>query len=179
MRKLAWLACAAMMMSLPAVAQQTEWNPEHAAQDAAAPEHPITVEQVHEMMQLTGAMGLARQAMQSLMPAIRQMMPPYVPADVMDDMNRRLLSADLETTVIHSYQRHLSTEDGTAIIAFYKTPAGQRLLGAMPQIMKDSQQAGARLGQQVVTAVIETHRAEIDAARAKYVQEHGGGAPHP
>ena len=178
MRNLAWLVFAAMMMGLPALAQQAEWNPEHAAQDAAAPEHPITVAQVHEMMQLTGAVSIARQAMQSLMPAIRQMMPPYVPGDVLDELNRRLLSADLETTITHSYQAHLSTEDGTAIIAFYKTPAGQRLLGAMPQIMKDSQQAGAKLGQQIVTEVIEKHRAEIDAARAKYVQEHGGSAPH-
>jgi uncharacterized protein len=178
MRKLGWLVCAAMMMGLPALAQQTEWNPERAAQDAAPPEHPVTVDQVREMIQLSGAMSLARQAMQSLIPAIRQMMPPYVPADVLDDINRRLFAADLETTVIHAYQAHLSTEDGAAIIAFYKTPAGQRLLGAMPQIMKESQQAGARMGQQIVSEVIEKHHAEIEAARAKYVQEHSGSAPH-
>ncbi len=177
MRKLAWVVCAAMTMGLPAVAQQTEWNPETAAA-TTAPEHPITVDQVHEMMRLTGAMNLGKEAMQGIMPLLRQAMPPYIPADVMDDMSRSMLGANLEAPLIHSYQAHLSTEDAAAIIAFYKTPAGQRLLATMPQIMKECQQAGAQLGQKIAAEVLERHHAEIEAAKEKYEQQHAGTAPN-
>jgi hypothetical protein len=175
MRKFVWLMCAVMTMGLPALAQQAAGNA-GAAQDQP-PAHPITLDQVHEMLQLTGAMNLSKQMMQGMMPLLRQSMPPYIPEDVMEDIQNSLMAADLESAVVHAYQAHLSTEDGTAIIAFYKTAAGQRLLSAMPQIMKESQEAGGQLGQQIVEQVLEKHRAEIEAAKQKYEQEHGSSAP--
>lgn len=178
MRKTVWLVCAVMMMGLPAIAQQTAGNAGTAsAPTDQAPAHPITLDQVHEMLDLTGAMNMSRQMLQGLMPLLQQSMPPYMPADVLDDIQKSLMEADLESGIVHAYQAHLSTEDGTAIIAFYKTSAGHRLLAAMPQIMKESQQAGGQLGQQIVGQVLEKHRAEIEAAKTKYDQEHGSNAP--
>jgi len=177
MRKFVWFISAVMVMAWPALAQQPSAAGTAGATQAQPPAHPITLDQVHEMLQLTGAMNMSRQMLQGLMPLLRQSMPPYVPEDVMEDIQNSLMAADLESAVTHAYQAHLSTEDGTAIIAFYKTPAGQRLLAAMPQILKESQEAGGQLGQQIVEQVIEKHRAEIDAAKQKYDQEHGGTPP--
>lgn len=178
MRKFACFVCAAVMMGLPALAQQTAGNTGTAGA-AADPTmaHPITLDQVHEMLELTGAMNMSKQMLQGLMPLLQQSMPPYMPADVMEDIQKSLMGADLESGIVHAYQAHLSTDDGTAIIAFYKTAAGQRLLAAMPQIMKESQQTGGQLGQQIVEQVLEKHRAEIEAAKTKYDQEHGSSAP--
>jgi len=177
MRKFVWLVCAVMTIGLPALAQQPASTGTAGAAQDQPPAHPITLDQVHEMLQLTGAMNLSKQMLQGLMPLLRQSMPPYVPEDVLEDIQNSLMAADLEGAVVHSYQAHLSTEDGTAIIAFYKTAAGQRLLAAMPQIMKESQEAGGQLGRQIVEQVIDKHRAEIDAAKQKYDQEHGATAP--
>jgi hypothetical protein len=171
MRKVAWLVCAAITMAVPALAQQTEWNPEQAAQEAAAPEHPITVEQVHEMMKLSGYENLKKQSMSVMSPYLKQAMP-YLPADVLDDFQDRMAKADLEPTIVQSYQAHLSTEDAAQIIAFYRTPAGQRMIAVIPQIMKENEQAGARLGQETMAQVIEAHKAEIEEALKKYQQQH-------
>lgn len=177
MRKLVWAVCAAMMMSVPGLAQQTQWNPDQAAEEAQKPEHPITAAQVHEMMQLMGMANLQKQMLQGFMPAMRQMMPPYVPADVMDDFQKSLLGAKMDAIVVKAYQEHISTDDAALVIAFYKTPAGRRMIASTPAIMKETQQAGAQLGQQLMMQVIDRHKAEIEDAGKKYQQEHPGTTP--
>jgi TonB family protein len=137
------------------------------------PEHPVTVEQVHELLELTGTAHLQKQMLDGMMPSLRQMMPPYVPPDVMDDFEKSLLGADMDDMMVHAYQRHLSTEDAVEVIAFYKTPAGQHTIATMPAIAKELQAGGQQLGQQVMMEVVERHRTEIEAAKKKYDQEHG------
>jgi hypothetical protein len=141
------------------------------------PAHPITADQVHEMLQLSGAARLRRQIFDTMMPMVRQSMPPYMPPDVMDDFENSFLGADFEAALLHTYQAHLSTDDGAQIIAFYKTPAGQHLLLAMPQIARDSQIAGEQLAQQVMMEVLQRHQTEIDAAKLKYESQHPWSAP--
>jgi len=142
------------------------------------PAHPITTEQVHELMQMTGAVNLTKQMLDGMMPTLRQTMPPYMPPDVLDDFERTLLGADFEAMLVHTYQAHLSTEDAAQIIAFYNTPAGQHMLAAMPQIAKESQQAGQQLGEQVMIEVLQRHQAEIEAAKEKYEAQHPWSAPN-
>jgi hypothetical protein len=134
----------------------------------APPDHPITAAQVHELMDLTGMTNLQKQMLEGFMPGLRQMMPPYIPEDVMDDFQKSLLGADMDSLVVRVYQRHLSTEDAEQVIAFYKTPAGKRVLAIMPSVLKETQEGGAQLGEQVMQGVLERHKAEIEAAREKY-----------
>ncbi len=145
--------------------------------ESAPPAHPVTLEQVHELMQLTGTTNLMKQLLDSMMPSLRHSMPPYFPADVLDDFEKSLLGSDFEGMLVHTYQAHLSTEDAAEIIAFYKTPAGQHMLAATPQILKDSQLAGQQLGEQTMMEVLQRHQAEIDAAKEKYESQHPWAAP--
>ena len=73
---------------------------------------------------------------------------------------------------VEAYQKHISTEDAAKAIAFYKTPAGQRLISVLPQITREMQAGGAKLGMQVVQEVVARHKDEIQAAAAKYKQDH-------
>jgi TonB family protein len=141
------------------------------------PAHPITTEQVHELMVLTGAVNLTKQMLDTMMPTLRQTMPPYMPPDVLDDFESTLVGSDFEGMLVHTYQAHLSTEDAAQIIAFYKTPAGQRMLAAMPHIAKESQLAGQQLGEQVMMQVLERHHTEIEAAKEKYEMQHPWSVP--
>jgi TonB family protein len=146
-----------------------------AQQDSAAnppPEHPITTAQVHEMMELTGSVNLTKQMLDSMMPMLRQSMPPYMPADVMQDFEQTFTGGALEDAVVSSYQAHLSTEDAAEIIAFYKSPAGRRMLAAMPAIVVDCQKAGQQLGVQVMQQVLEKHKDEIESAKKAYEAQH-------
>lgn len=138
----------------------------------AAPEHPITAAQVHEIMQLTNAHQIAAQMMRAMMVNIRGEFPPYFPKDVIEDIQTSLQNIDFEPMAIESYKRHVSTEDAAQIIAFYKTPAGRRLIEVMPQITKEMQQTGAETGAQIVQEVIQRHMDEIQSAAEKYKDEH-------
>jgi hypothetical protein len=176
MRKLVWVVCAMAAVSLPAMAQQKTGNPDKAAEEAQRPEHPITVVQVHELMALTGADHLKNQVMAGMIPYVQQAMP-FMPADVLDDFQARMSKTDFEPMMVEAYQKHLSTTDAAQLIAFYKTPVGQRVIAALPAVTRETQEAGARMGQQVMGAVIQAHRPEIEAAVQKYKQEHSQPAP--
>jgi uncharacterized protein len=47
------------------------------------------------------------------------------------------------------YSRNFSSEDLLALIAFYKTPAGQRLLQKLPTVTQEIMIAGGKFGQSV------------------------------
>jgi hypothetical protein len=174
MRKLTWLVCAVVCLGLPALAQQSAGTAQP-AQASPPPAHPVTVDQVHEMLQLTGYTNLKKQMVGNMVPYLRQAMP-FLPADVLDDFEKRMEAADFESIIIKSYQAHLSTEDAAQIIVFYRTPAGRRMISQMPVILKETQQAGAVLGQSTMSEIIEAHKAEVEDAAKKY-QQSGTAVP--
>lgn len=177
MRK-CWLCL--LMMSLPAFAQQTSnAAPAQAVQpaDDQPPAHPITADQVHQLMNLTGIAKMQKQMLQGMMPTLRSSMPPYMPTDVLEDFQTSVLGPEMQTAIVRAYQGHLSEEDAAAVIAFYQTPAGQRMLAATPTIMVEMQAAGKLIGQQVMEEVLARHKAEIDAAKQKYEQSHPSSPP--
>ncbi len=162
------LLAAALIAGAPAIAQTTPHTP---APATAPPAHPITDAQAHELLQLSGADALEKQTMRNMVKYLHQVMPPFIPADVIDDIENRLEHADFDAQVIAIYKEHLSTRDAAAAIAFYKTPAGQDVVRALPAITQESQEAGAKLGQQIAMEVIQAHKAEIQAAAKKYEEE--------
>jgi uncharacterized protein len=136
------------------------------------PEHPCTVAQVRELLELTGAIQLRVQVMRKMMAQIKQAFPPFMPKDVMDDMESSLEKIDIEPMAVRAYQRHVSSEDAAQLIAFYKTPTGQRVIRALPIVTGEMQDAGAKEGERVAQEVVRQHMDEIKAAAAKYQQDH-------
>lgn len=176
MRYAVLLLCSVLIVGTSAVAQtapasSTAANTTHDA-IAIPPAHPITLAQAKEILKMTGADQMKNQMIESMMAELRHAFPPYMPEDVIEDFQTSLEKADLDDTVIPIYQKYLSQQDAAAIIAFYKTPAGQHMLTALPEISRESQQAGALLGEKVVREVIERHKAEIEAAAKKYQEMH-------
>jgi hypothetical protein len=144
---------------------------------AGAPAHPATPEQVKEILQLTGSARLQKQMIGMMMPMLKAGMPPYMPADVMEDFGNSLAGADWEAVMIRSYQAHVSTEDAATAIAFYSTPAGQRFVAAAPVILQETRTAATELSIQLLQEAIARHRTEIDAAKQKYEMSHPWSAP--
>lgn len=178
MRKIVCLGCA-LFLGVPAFAQQSgaPAQPASAADSAPPLEHAVTADQVQQLMTLTGTAALQKQMMHNMMPALQKAMPPYMPQDVLDDFERSVLGKDMQDAIIRVYQEHLSADDAAAAIAFYQTPAGQRMLAATPLIMQELQSAGAQIGMKVMQTVMERHKMEIQTAKDKYEQEHPWSAP--
>lgn len=171
------IACALVVSSAGYAQSSTQsGNPAHTtapAQAASAPPaHPLTDAQAHELLKITGADHLKQEMVHGMMSYAAQAFPPFMPKDVTTDLEKNLQGADVDSSIIHLYQQHISTEDAAALIAFYKTPAGQRIITELPGIIQESRMEAAKVGQSIGQNVMASHRAEIQAAVQKYRQEH-------
>ena len=184
-------AAAPLLLAMHLMAQTTAPLP--AAPHAAAPTqpgqppmpaHPLTLVQAHEIMQLTGTDKIKDRLVENIMAYFQQRLPPFIPEDVKTDLHASLSKMDVDTPTVAIYQRYISTDDATKIIAFYQTPAGKRLLAANPPMMEEIQRAALKDGQDTSRAVLERHKAEMEAAQKTWQAQHtappptlGPGAP--
>jgi hypothetical protein len=148
----------------PKQASPTPQQPSTAAEPAIKPPaNPITAAQIKEMQ---------KRIVSNAMQFYRSQFPPYIPQDVVDDLEKSLQNADLESHAAEIYPKYLSTEDAAKVIEFYKSPAGQHLVTAQPYMMTEMQRSSVQIAQQTAKDVIERHKPEIEAAQQKYMQEH-------
>ena len=141
----------------------------------AGPANPLTDAQAKDMLEMTGASAMKEQLQHTMMNYFKTNMP-FLPQDVSTDLEESFQKLDFDTPIIAIYKQHISTEDATAIIAFYKTPAGKDMMKVMPELLQQSQQVGMQLGRKTAQEVIQRHRPEIEAAAKQYQEEH---APKP
>jgi len=59
----------------------------------------------------------------------------------MDDMLKEMPWQEMIEAEMPAFQKHLTKGDLNAIVAFYSTPTGQKLLNEMPEIMAESMEA--------------------------------------
>ena len=152
-------------------------GPSSTAAKPAAPAHPITAAQAHELMQLTGTAQVKDHLIENIMGYFKQAFPPFVPADVSTDLRSSLEKMDIEAPTVATYQRYLSTEDADKVIEFYKTPAGKDFLKSNPLILNEIQQQALKSGHDTAQAVLERHKTEIETAQKAYQQQHSPAAP--
>ena len=160
-------------------AQSKPMTPAADAQEPAAPLHPITTVQVHELMRLTGTDKLKDRLVENILNYFQRVFPPFIPQDVRDDLKTSLDKMDIDTSTVSVYKRYLSTEDATKIIAFYNTPAGKDLLKVDPIILGQVQHSALEQGQETVKAVIARHKTEIQAAQKTYEDQHKSAEQAP
>jgi hypothetical protein len=173
MRRFAWLVlCGSMPLLAANTAKPGRVDSVAAVHgENARPAHPVTAAQVYEILELTGTNTQKREMLDGLLPHLKEMMP-WMPPDVVGDLQRTLGTADFEGAMVRSFQQRLSTEEAAQILAFYKSPAGRHMIAVMPAVLNEGQDAVAELGQQVMVEVIQRHRDEIDAAAKLYHEEH-------
>jgi hypothetical protein len=57
--------------------------------------------------------------------------------------------------MIPIYQKHLTKNDIGAILNFYSTPVGQKLLREQPAMMQEGMEAGGEIGRRRIGAMIQ------------------------
>jgi hypothetical protein len=117
--------------------------------------------------------------MEQMLKASKVTAPPYIPDPVWEDMSKTFSSYDLLTDMIPIYQRHISREDMDAILAFYRTDSGRRLLEAQPAMVAEAQAAFPAVGRRLGQEVAARHMEEIQAAKKKYDDEHAAPKAPP
>ena len=138
---------------------------------ATPPAHPITMEQTRELLDLMEYKKM-EQNNWSQMIAMNKQAAPFIPEDVWTDVQTSVNGIDYPTLMQPIYAKYLSQEDAAKALEFYRTPAGKRVLQALPPMLGESVGAAQQKGRQAGRDAIEKHRAEIETAQKKYQAEH-------
>ncbi|WP_028768172.1 DUF2059 domain-containing protein [Shewanella fidelis] len=115
-----------------------------------------SAESVKILMDKTGAGELGVQAMNQMLPALKNMVP-NAPETFWDDYMAEFNPDDLVNMTLPIYQKYLTEEEVQAINAFYDTPAGKKLISVQPKIMQESMMAGQEWGRAVAMDVIKRY----------------------
>jgi len=127
-----------------------------AAPVAADKEKEAFRQDIKKLMELTGSKQLQIQIMTQMINSFRKG-APQVPAKFWDDFLAEAgqSTGSLIEQCVPIYEKHLSHEDVKALIKFYETPAGQRVIKALPLITQESMTVGQIWGQQMAQKIMQ------------------------
>jgi hypothetical protein len=83
-----------------------------------------------ELLRVTNARGQAAETLKTT----TDMMPP----EARDVLTESLNVDEMVAQVVPVYEKYLTVEEIEGLLAFYRSPLGQKIIVAQPKIMKDS-----------------------------------------
>jgi hypothetical protein len=146
---------------------------------------PATKEEVEQYLQLMHSREMFQQTLDALSKPLHQMIHEQylkdqdkLPADfearmnrIMDEMMRGLPYDQIQQKMIPVYQKHFTQGDLNALVAFYSSSTGQKLLKEMPGIMADSMQVTMPIVREHMEKV--TQRLQDQIAQMKQTSKPG------
>lgn len=138
-----------------------------AQQNAADP--PASKEDVQRYLDAIHSHDMMKQMVEAMSKPMQQMIheeflrdKDKLPADFEERMNKILGDSmnqmpfdEIMEAMIPTYQKHFTKSDVDALISFYSSPTGQKVLREMPAIMADSMQAAMPMIQRQVEKLQE------------------------
>ena len=153
-----------------------------AQQDPA--DSPATKEDIQRYLEVTQSREMMSKMIDAMMKPMHQMIHEQyekdkdkLPADfeersnkVIDDYLKKFPWDEIVQAMVPVYQKHLTKGDVDALVAFYSTPTGQKLMKEMPQILAESMQNMMPL----MRKQIDTLNQRVQEDIAAMVKESGG-----
>lgn len=163
MKRLAMVLAACLAFAGASVAQQTNDN------------IPASKEDVQKYLDIMHSRDTMTKMMDAMTKQIQQMThdeylkhKDKLPADFearqnrkLDEMIKEMPFEEMEQAMVPIYQQHLTKADVHALIAFYSSPTGQKVITEMPAIVAESMQAAYPIVQKRMNAMIERMQQEI------------------
>jgi uncharacterized protein len=143
MKRTHYILLGTMLMMSPAASAQTTKS-STSTEDAAA----------RELLEMSGGGTLGERVIEQLISSFKKKLP-NVPASFWDDLGKELDPTELVTLALPVYTKHYTVEEMRAIMAFYKTPAGAKLVQSMPEITQEMSLIGQKWGNQVGQKVVQ------------------------
>lgn len=112
---------------------------------------------VRELLDVTGAFKIGEQMMDGLAAQLSKG-DSKIPPSFWKEMKKRIKKDEFYAMIVPIYLRNLTPEDIKTLLAFYKTPAGQRVVKAMPTITQESMVVGQAWGEKIAREVVEQAR---------------------
>jgi uncharacterized protein len=154
--------------------------------DAPTPKIDAAKEaQIRQLMDVTGVNGLGEQLVNAGIAQFRANVTESQPDNprakqfvdaFAERFQKHFDPHSLTETVIPIYDKYLSNEDLKALLEYYRSPFGQRMLKVLPDVARDSQLAGYALGQRAAEDTMKELKAEYPEfiPDSKEEQKHPG-----
>ena len=145
------LALCSVLLAAPAAAQEA--LPESASPSPAPDAHDQSVRELFQVMQIRKQ---GTEMLDMMFTMFKQRIPG-IPSALFDEARKSYDSDEFEALQRDIYKRHFTTDEIRGLIAFYRSPVGQKMLEKMPEIMKE----GMAVGQEVSRRVLEKLRRDL------------------
>jgi hypothetical protein len=143
---------------------------------------PATKEDIQKYLDVTHSRQMMAQMVDAMLKPMHQMIHEQfekdkdkLPADfesrmtkMMDDSIKSFPWDEMIDSMIPVYQKHLTRGDVNAMVAFYSTPTGQKLLREMPQIMAEAMQNMMPMMRRQMEAMQQRMQEEVTAMIKDY-----------
>ena len=103
------------------------------------------IQDIHKMLVLSGSGKNAIQVMRQML-RYQQEANPEVPKEFWEEFMNEVDPNELIELIAPIYARYFSHEDVKAMIRFYESPVGKKLVSVQPLITRDSMSAGQQWG---------------------------------
>lgn len=113
---------------------------------------------IKEMLELVGSGKIGVQVAQQMLTNFQERFTA-VPAEFWDKMKANISADDLINLTVPVYAKYYTEEDLDQVIAFYKTPAGRKVIAVTPQIVQESMQLGREWGQKLGEKILSEMKA--------------------
>jgi len=107
---------------------------------------------IYALLEAMGSTKIAEQVFDSLAQSFNQI-NPNIPPSFWAEMKKAIKTDGLFKLLVPVYRKNLTAEDIKAMLAFYKSPAGQRITKAMPAISQESMVIGQNWGRNVAERI--------------------------
>ena len=142
-----WIAAGALLLTL-GVGTGT-------ATAADAPQGGASAASVRELLAATHVTAMMQQVMQQMAQQldaiVKQRLPCLAPGEVSSVLTTPQATRQMIDLVVPIYQRNFTEQDARELLAFYRSPLGQKMLKVQPVIMRESMLAGEQFGRQQFT----------------------------
>jgi hypothetical protein len=163
--------CKAMALVVFALALFCGPGPRAVAQDSS----PERRQNIRRLLEITKAVELSNQvgeqAIAELKRSLAQLpanaggqISPEVMERITDvfeeEMRKEFAAEKVISSITPIYEKYLSDDDVKALIVFYESPLGKKVIDVLPQIMSEAFENGALRGQEAALRAIERLRVE-------------------
>lgn len=112
---------------------------------------PALERDIRTLLALTGTQALMSQMLDQMMANFATM--PGMTDSLARELRAEMRVEELEGEVVAIYARHFTREDIAALVAFYQSPVGKKLVAEQPVILQESMAAGQAWGMQAAQRV--------------------------
>ncbi len=171
----------------PAAARPSSRPPAKVSPQASSAIDPQKEARIRELIEVTGAKNLGQQLIEAGMEQFRSSVQDSQPnnprakqfADAFVARFQKHFDPDsLTEHVIPIYDKYLTTEDLKGLLDYYRSPLGQRMLKALPEVTRESQAAGFALGQKAAQETMEELKADFPEFTGSSEEDKRPGEPN-